>query len=112
MGGTDAQFIVKSTVVLNGCPAPSCAGLGGGHLREDLPEQCQKWWKGTGWKLMGWKGSRENAGSADIKKKIANFRKIFNLNRKKVLEQNNQLITHLNFLRLFLTGSSRKIAGN
>ena len=91
MGGTDAQFIVKSTVVLNGCPAPSCAGLGGGHLREDLPEQCQKWWKGTGWKLMGWKGSRENAGSADIKKKIANFRKIFNLNRKKVLEQNNQL---------------------
>ena len=39
---------------------------------------------------MGWKGSRETAGSADVKKRINNFRKIFNLNKKKALEQSTE----------------------
>ena len=87
MGGNDNQFIVKATLLVKGCPAPCCPGVKGGHQREVLPQHCVAWWRESGWQLMGWKGSRETAGGADIKKRISNFRKIFNLNRKKALEQ-------------------------
>ena len=39
MGGNEEQFIVKATLLLKGCPAPSCPGLNGGHSKEDLPHQ-------------------------------------------------------------------------
>ena len=89
MGGSEEQFIVKATLLLKGCPAASCPGPKGGHFKEDLPHQCLIWWRETGWRLMGWKGSRETARSTDIKTKIINFRKIFNLNKKRMLEQSS-----------------------
>ena len=87
MGGNEAQFIVKATLLFKACPAPSCPGPNGGHSKQDLPCHCLVWWRETGWQLMGWKGSRETAGSADIMKKINNFRKVFNLRRKNLQEQ-------------------------
>ena len=92
MGGTEDQFILKATVLLKGCPAPSCPGLNGGHSREDLPRHCLMWWRETGWRVMGWKGCRETAVSAEIKKKINNFRK--NFWRRNALEQSSNTEDH------------------
>ena len=50
MGGSDDDFIIKATLLLKGCPAPSCNG---GHHREDLPNDCLIWWRETGWNRMG-----------------------------------------------------------
>ena len=87
MGGSEDQFIVKATVLLQGCPAPSCPGNGGKHSREDLPHPCLMWWREIGWQLMKWNSSRETADSADIKTKINRFRKNHNLRKKNVLKQ-------------------------
>ena len=87
MGGNQDQFIVKATLLLKGCPAPNCPGHSGGHSKGDLPGHCLTWWRETGWRLMGWKGARATACSADVKKKINNFRKVFNLRRKNVQEK-------------------------
>ena len=69
----DEVFIVKATVILRGCPASNCPG--GGH--HQIPESCLLWWREIGWKIMGWKGSSENAESAEIKKKESIFRRNF-----------------------------------
>ena len=74
MGGTDDEFILKATLLLKGCPVPSCSGK---HQHEDLPQHCITWWREEGWQMMGWKGSRQNADSAVLKSKINNFRKNF-----------------------------------
>ena len=92
MGGTDDQFILKAILILKGCPAPSCNG---GHELVDLPHNCLTWWKEIGWNMMGWKGARETASSATIKKKINSFRKNFHLRKKSSNSQpENQLQQH------------------
>ena len=82
MGGSDDHFIVKATLLLKGCPVPSCSGK---HQLEDLPQHCITWWREEGWQMMGWKGSRQNADSTVIKSKINNFRK--NFHRRKLTHQ-------------------------
>ena len=79
MGGSNDDFILKATLLLKGCPVPSCDGE---HHREDLPNDCLLWWRETGWTRMGWKGTREAASSAIIKKKISTFCKNFHLRKK------------------------------
>ena len=69
----DEAFIVKATVILWGCPAPHCPG--GTH--QQIPESCLFWWREAGWKVMKWKGSSENAGTTEIKKKESMFRRNF-----------------------------------
>ena len=78
-------FIVKATVILRGCPAPTCPG--GGHL--EFPESCLLWWREIGWIIMGWKGPSENAETAAIKKKASMFRRNF-LRRQPNRDQHSQ----------------------
>ena len=85
----DEVFIVKATVVFRGCPAPNCPG--GGH--QQIPESCLVWWREIGWKIMGWKGSSENAETATIKKKESIFRRNFlRKGRQHNENQHSQLI--------------------
>ena len=69
----DEVFIVKSVIILRGCPAPGCPG--GTHLQ--IPESCLVWWQQVGWKVMRWKGSSENAEAGEIKKRESMFRRNF-----------------------------------
>ena len=69
----DEVFVVKATIILRGCPAPGCPG----GLHRQIPENCLFWWREVGWKVMGWKGSSENAGGAEIKRKESKFRRNF-----------------------------------
>ena len=87
MGGSDNQFIVKATVLFKCCPAPACPGRKGGHQREDLPHHCVIWWRESGWRLMGWKGSRDTADSVVIKEKISQFERNFRRRNPTFLEQ-------------------------
>ena len=87
MGGSENQFIIKATLLFNGCPAPACPGRKGGHEREELPLHCVIWWRESGWRLMGWKGSRETADSTVVKEKIRQFKKNFTRRRKNFSEQ-------------------------
>ena len=85
----DEVFIVKATVMLRGCPAPNCPG--GGHRQ--IPENCLLWWRDIGWRIMGWKGSSENAETATIKKKESIFRRNFlRKDRQHIENQHSQQI--------------------
>ena len=69
----DEIFIVKATVILKGCPARGCPG--GSHRQ--IPDNCLLWWREVGWNIMRFKGSSENADSATVNHKTAQFRKNF-----------------------------------
>ena len=71
VGGNDEDFIVRACVLAKKCPCPSCPG--GSHWNE-IPSQCLAWWTTCGWKIMAWKGVTESSNSADIKKKMYNYR--------------------------------------
>ena len=106
MKATGEIFIIKATLLLKGCPARGCPG--GDH--EQIPTQCLLWWRETGWKLLKWKGSGQNADSRVIKEKTNKFRWNFTKRRKMHTSQkgsqdttqnlsdtlhcNNQNITH------------------
>ena len=106
MKATGEIFIIKATLLLKGCPARGCPG--GDH--EQIPTQCLSWWRETGWKLLKWKGSGQNAESQVIKEKINQFRWNFTKRKKMRTSQkgsrdktqnlsdtsqcNNQNITH------------------
>ena len=61
----DEVFIVKTTVILKGCPAIGCPG--GSH--QQIPDSCLTWWREVGWTMMRFKGSNENVDSATVKQK-------------------------------------------
>ena len=75
MKASPELFIVKTTLLQNGCPAPHCPDAEWRH--EELPRQCILWWRETGWRLMGWHGSPANVDSGAIKERIREFRKKF-----------------------------------
>ena len=75
MRATGELFIVKTTLLQCGCPAPHCPEAGWQHMQ--IPNQCIQWWRETGWRLMGWHGSTENVESGAIKEKIRTFRRNF-----------------------------------
>ena len=68
---SDESLIVKTTLVLQGCPAISCAG--GNH--DEIPELCISWWKECGWNLMQWEEFGEDLTSRAIKQKCKEFLK-------------------------------------
>ena len=82
MKATGELFIVKATLMQNGCPAPNCPEAGWRHVNVQLPDQCILWWKETGWRLMGWHGSTGNVDSGTIKEKISQFRRNFRRRNK------------------------------
>ena len=79
-------FIVKTTLLQAGCPAPHCPEAGFGHFDVEFPNQCLSWWRETGWRLMGWHGSTANVDSKAIKEKIRKFRKNFRQRNKDITE--------------------------
>ena len=80
MKATGELFIVKTTMLQNGCPAPHCPEAEWRH--EEIPNQCILWWRETGWRLMGWHGSSSNVDSVAIKEKISQFRRNFKQRNK------------------------------
>ena len=83
--GDDEGFIVKACIIIKECPAPCCAH--GSHRR--LPEECLKWWKETGTKLMNWRGVDGSSSAATIQAKIRKFRDNHN-GRQKASTQPSQ----------------------
>ena len=75
MKATGELFIVKTTLLQCGCPAPHCPEAGYRHMQ--IPNHCLLWWMETGWKLMGWHCSTVNLDSGAIQEKIRQFRKNF-----------------------------------
>ena len=88
MKATGELFIVKTTLLQMGCPAPHCSEEGWRH--SEIPNQCILWWKESGWRLMGWHGSTENVDSKDIKEKIKKFKKNFMHRNKNTSEGRSQ----------------------
>ena len=84
MKATGELFIVKTTLLQNGCPAPHCPEAEWRHV--EIPNQCIKWWRETGWKLMGSHGSSANVDGGSIKEKIKQFRKDFRRRNKSTSE--------------------------
>ena len=66
---SDESLIVQATLVLQGCPAISCAG--GNH--DEIPDVCMSWWKERGWILMQWEEPGEDLTSSVIKQKCKEF---------------------------------------
>ena len=86
MKATGELFVVKTTLLQNGCPAPQCPEAGWRHVNVQIPYQCMLWWKETGWKLMGWHGLTANVDSWAIKEKISQFRRNFRRRNKSTSE--------------------------
>ena len=76
MKASDEVFIVKAAIILTESSSPQCPALGcpGGPHRK-WPETCIKWWRETGWCLMGWKGEGANAEGGAVKEKISRLRR-------------------------------------
>ena len=66
---SDESLIVHTTLLLQGCPAISCAG--GKH--DQIPEACISWWKESGWSVMQWEESGEDLTSSLIMQKCKEF---------------------------------------
>ena len=92
MKATGELFIVKTTLLQCGCPAPNCPEAGWLHV--EIPNQCMLWWRETGWTLMGWAGSITNADSRTVKEKIRRFRKNFRHRNKNVSQSMSQGSRH------------------
>ena len=88
MKATGELFIVKTTLLQCGCPAPHCPDAGCRHMQ--IPNQCLLWWMETGWKLMGWHQSTANIDSGVVKEKISQFRRIFRQRNKSFSEGSSQ----------------------
>ena len=88
MTATGELFIVKTTLLQVGCPAPHCPDGGFRHVL--IPNQCMLWWRETGWRLMGWHGSTENVDNGIIKEKIRQFKKNFRRRNKSSSEGSMQ----------------------
>ena len=86
MKATGELFIVKTTLLQNGCPAPHCPCPEEGWRHAQIPNQCMLWWREAGWRLMGWHGSGANADSGAIKEKISRFRRNFKQRNKSTSE--------------------------
>ena len=100
MKAADEVFIVKTTLLEAGCPAPHCPcpEVGWRHLdgvTTESPTQCLLWWREIGWKLMGWGEPSPNVESEAIKKKIREFRKPF-LQQKDQERQMGDNESHMN----------------
>ena len=84
MKATGELFIVKTTLLQCGCPAPQCPEAGWLHMH--IPNQCMIWWREIGWRLMGWHGSAANVDSGTVKEKISQFRRNFRRKNKSTSE--------------------------
>ena len=72
--GNVEEFIVKTCLIIEECPAPCCAQ--GSHHK--LPDQCLNWWKKEGWQIMKWKGVDGSSSSSVIKRKMQKFGEDYN----------------------------------
>ena len=88
MKATGELFIVKTTLLQCGCPAPNCPEAG--WLHRQIPNQCMIWWRETGWRLMGWHGLTANVDSGAIKEKISQFRRNFRRRNNNISEGRSQ----------------------
>ena len=66
---SDESLIVQATLLLQGCPAMSCAG--GKH--DQIPEVCISWWKESGWNVMQWEEPGEDLTTSLIMQKCKEF---------------------------------------
>ena len=67
----DEVFITKFCLTQGVCPHDRCQD----DHHSEIPPACIEWWKSHGWRLMGWRGNKENADSSTIREKIREFLK-------------------------------------
>ena len=66
MKGSDAMFILKTSLIIGECPSPNCRR----SCQKEIPQECVAWWKSEGWDMLGWKGDKANADAKLILQKI------------------------------------------